>query len=165
MTNRFTTEVLEDENGPFIVFPDEMMEEVGWKEGDNIKWTNNGDGSFTLTKTDTKWVLVETVLSYRMRYMVEAPADHVEYALDTVTMEEAKEFSQQFIGEQIMSHRVVPVEEALKLCVEDNDYIDGRYGTPWDDEQKIKTFFTTMEDQGYDDVKHSEYYFDTERNR
>ena len=161
----YTARVEEDENGAYIIFPEEMMAEVGWKEGDNIKWTDNGDGSFTLSKTNTKWVLVDTVLSYRMRYMVEAPADNPEYALDTVTMEEAREFSQQFIGEQIMSHRVVSMEEALKLCVEDNDYIDGRYGTPWSDEQKMKTFFTTMEDQGYDTVEHSQHYFDTGRNK
>jgi bifunctional DNA-binding transcriptional regulator/antitoxin component of YhaV-PrlF toxin-antitoxin module len=161
----YVAKVEEDENGAYIVFPDEMMEQVGWKEGDQIKWTDNGDGSYTLTKTNTKWVMVDTVLSYRMRYLVEAPADHPEYALDTVTCEEAREFSQQFIGEQIVSHRVVPIEEALKQCVIDNDYIDGRYGTPWSEQQMIDTFFTTMEDQGYDTVEHSHHYFDTERNK
>lgn len=161
----YTARVEEDENGAYIIFPEEMMAEVGWKEGDNIKWTDNGDGSFTLSKTNTKWVLVETALTYRMRYMVEAPADHPEYALDTVTCEEAKEFSQQFIGEQIMSHRVVPVEEAIAICDVDNDYVNGIYGTPWTTEQKMKTFFTSMEDQGYDTVEHSDHYFDTERNK
>ena len=113
----------------------------------------------------SKWVLVEAVSMFRMRYMVEAPADHPEYALDTVTCEEAKEFSQQYIGEQIMSHRVLTQEEAIALCDVDNDYVNGKYGKPWSTEQKIKTFFTTMEEQGYDDVKHSSYYYDTERNK
>ena len=161
----YTAEVQEDENGPFIVFPDEMMAEVGWKEGDEIKWTDNGDGSYTLTKVDTKWVTVDTVLTYRMRYMVEAPADHPEYALDTVVMEEAREFSQKFIGEQIIDHRVLTKEEAIALCDVDNDYVNGKYGKPWTTEQKIKTFFTTMDDQGYDTVKHSSHYYDTERNK
>lgn len=113
----------------------------------------------------SKWVLVETVLQYRMRYMVEAPDDHPEYALDTVTMEEAKEFSQLYIGEQIMSHRVVSEEDAIELCLKDNDYIDGRYGTPWNKEQMVKSFFTTMQEQGYDDYEHTSEYYDTERNK
>ena len=44
------------------------------------------------------WVLVETVSMYRMRYVIECPADHPEYALDTVTSDNAKEFSQNHIG-------------------------------------------------------------------
>lgn len=113
----------------------------------------------------SKWVLVETVLQYRMRYMVEAPDDHPEYALDTVTMEEAKEFSQLYIGEQIMSHRVVSEEEAIAICDVDNDYVTGKYGTPWTTEQKKNTFFTTWDDQLPEEMKHSEYYYDTERNK
>ena len=64
--------------------------------------------------TDKVWVMVDTVLSYRIRYMVEAPKEHPEYALDDVTCETAKEFSQLYIGEQIMSHRVLSEEEASK---------------------------------------------------
>jgi hypothetical protein len=30
--------------------PEDMLTEVGWKEGDEILWTDNGDGSWTLTK-------------------------------------------------------------------------------------------------------------------
>jgi hypothetical protein len=33
-----------------ITFPDDLMEKVGWKEGDSLNWKDNGDGSFTLTK-------------------------------------------------------------------------------------------------------------------
>ena len=83
------------------------------------------------------WVMVETVSMFRERYMVEAPADNPEYALDDVTMETAKEFSQKHVGETITSHRVVSQEEALLLCDIDNDYCQA-----WSDEQKIKTFFT-----------------------
>lgn len=83
------------------------------------------------------WVLVECVSMFRMRYLVEAPADHPEYALDDVTMNDAKEFSQEHIDENIISHRVVTEEEALKICDVDNDYCSS-----WSDEQKVKTFFT-----------------------
>ena len=87
--------------------------------------------------TDKVWVMVDTVLQYRMRYCVEAPADHPEYALDDVTCETAKEFSQLYIGEQIMSHRIVSEEEALKMCDEDNGYL-----STWTKEQKMANMFT-----------------------
>ena len=83
------------------------------------------------------WVMVDTVFTYRMRYCVEAPADHPEYALDDVSMETSKEFSQLPLGEQIVSHRVVTEEEALAICDIDNDYCRN-----WADDQKIKAFFT-----------------------
>jgi hypothetical protein len=57
-------------------------------------------------------------------------------------MEEAKEFSQEHIGEQIISHRTVSQKEALQLCDVDNDY-----GSEWDKETKMKNFFTTWEEQ------------------
>ena len=87
--------------------------------------------------TNKVWVMVECISSYRMRYMVEAPATNPESALDDVTMQDAKEFSQLWVGETIMSHRVVSQEEALALCDEDNDYCK-----TWNDEHKINVFFT-----------------------
>lgn len=84
-----------------------------------------------------KWVMVECVSMFRMRYMVEVPAEHPEYALDTVTMREAKEFSQEHLDEVIVSHRVMTEEEALALSRQDNHYCDS-----WTDEQHINTFFT-----------------------
>lgn len=85
-----------------------------------------------------KWVLVETVSMFRMRYMIEVPEEHPEYSLDTVTMNEGKEFSQEHIGENIVSHRVMDsLESALALCDADNDYC-----VSWSDEQKVNVFFT-----------------------
>jgi len=40
-----------DENG-ILTFPDELMEEIGWKEGDVLEWIPNDDGSFTLVKKE-----------------------------------------------------------------------------------------------------------------
>ena len=108
----------------------------------------------------SKWVLVDTVSMFRMRYLVEAPDDHPEYALDTVTMEEAKEFSQEHLGETIVSHRVVTEEEAIAVCDVDNDYLKS-----WSKEQKIDSLFTSMKEQGYDDYEHTPEYYDTDRNR
>lgn len=85
----------------------------------------------------TEWVLVETVEIFRMRYMVEVPEGKKEHALDTVTMREAKEFSQEWKGETIISHRVMTEKEALKLYDEDNPAFKS-----WSKEQKIRSAFT-----------------------
>lgn len=83
-------------------------------------------------------VMVDSISMFRMRYVVEV--DEPEHALDTVTMGEAKEFSQQFLDEVIVSHRVVSKEEALKQYDQDNDYLKG-----WSEEQKINCGFTMKE--------------------
>ena len=125
----------------FIILPDEALNQVGWKSGDVIEWIDNGDGSWTLKKKEPEdekvWVMVEALQTFRMRYMVQVPATNPEWALDTVTMNEAKEFSQLALPEVISSHRVMTEEEALALCDEDNDYTKS-----WNDEQKLKAFFT-----------------------
>lgn len=38
----------------FLQFTPEMLEETGWKPGDTLIWTDNKDGSYTLTKKDEK---------------------------------------------------------------------------------------------------------------
>ena len=40
-----------DDDG-VLTFPNEMMEELGWKEGDMLEWIDNIDGSFSLVKSD-----------------------------------------------------------------------------------------------------------------
>ncbi len=89
------------------------------------------------TTTETELVLVECVSSFRMRYLVEVPKGRKDWALDTVTCEEGKEFSQKFIGENIVSHRVVDHDEAINLCDEDNDYCAN-----WSESKKEEVFFT-----------------------
>ena len=149
MANKTWTISLEKdpETGDLILpLNDDILEGTGWKTGDNIEWIDNKDGSWTMKKIETQWVLVETVSMFRERYMVEVPVgvdrygkDKAEWALDTVTMEEAKEFSQQHLGQTIVSHRVVTEEDALAMCDKENDY-----AKKWNDELKIKTFFTVM---------------------
>ena len=138
------------ETGDMILpLPDDLMESQGFEVGDVLKWKDNKDGSFSITKKaseETEWVLVECISTFRQRYMVEVPKGETLWALDTVTMEEAKEFSQEHIGEQIISHRTVSKKEALALCDQDNDY-----GSEWDKETKMKNFFTTWEEQNGND--------------
>ncbi len=145
MSKTWTLEVEQAPDGEyFIQLNDEILEESGFAIGDEIQWVDQGDGSWMLKKVkpETEWVMVETVSQFRMRYMVEVPKGKKEWALDTVTCQEAKEFSQEHIGESIVSHRVVSEEEGIKICDEDNNYC-----AVWTEAQKKNAFFTTWQEQ------------------
>lgn len=140
MTNRsWIIDIEEDEHGNlYLPLNQDILDLTKWKEGDIIDWKKLDDERWQLTKKqETEWVLVDTVSQFRMRYMVEVPVGKKDWALDTVTLNEAKEFSQVHVGETIISHRVVSEEEALRICDEDNDYCK-----TWSDEKKIEVFFT-----------------------
>jgi len=146
LDKKYTANV--DEQG-LLQLPDDFIKEVGWKPGDRIRWIDRGDGSFELKKVDTQLVLVECINQFRTRYVVEVPVgvdqhgnDKSLWALDTVTMEEAKQFSQKHLGESIVSHRVISHEEMLKLCDEDNDYCSS-----WAEEVKFDTFVTQWNEE------------------
>jgi len=149
MANKSWTINLEEdpETGDLILpLNDDILEQTGWKTGDSIDWIDNKDGSWTMKKIETQWVLVETVSTFRERYMVEVPVgvdrygkDKADWALDTVTLSEAKEFSQEHLGETIVSHRVITKEDAFALCDKDNAYC-----LSWTEEMKMNSFFTTM---------------------
>jgi hypothetical protein len=96
----------------------------------------------------SKYVLVEAVSQYRMRYIIEVPDNHNDgeypctaetWAEDTVAIEEMQEFSQLHIGEFITSSREISKEEIVPLCDKDNDYVTG-----WTDEQKFNAFVTPI---------------------
>jgi len=65
--------------------------------------------------------LVECISVFRMRYVIDT--DKNDFAEDTVVSEEAKEFSQKHIAENIVSVRDVDEKEALRVFDEDNDYL------------------------------------------
>ena len=136
---RWTIVIEQGEDGElYIPLNQDILDLTKWKEGDIINWKDLGDGSWEMSKKqELEWVLVDTVSQFRMRYMVQVPVGKKDWALDTVTMNEAKEFSQEHIGENIVSHRVVTEEEAIQICNEDNDYCK-----TWSDEKKIDVFFT-----------------------
>ena len=54
---------LDEETGEHMLeFPVDLMAEVGWEIGDSITWTDNKDGSFTLSKSVNKWQQLELSL-------------------------------------------------------------------------------------------------------
>lgn len=165
-----------DDGSGDMVLPlgNEICDQLGWKTGDTVEWIDNHDGSWILRKKEMEkeLVLVECISTFRQRYVVEVPAGKKEWALDTVTMNEATEFSQEHLGETIVSHRVISEAEFVQLHNEDNDYLKD-----WTDEQK-KRHITQINDDGEladfvaqdsdaekEDIKHSKDYFDTDRNK
>ena len=147
MTIMTITTIKEDINGDlYIDLPEEILTKSSLSENDIVKFIYNNDGSFTLKKVEkeeTEFVLVECIQQYRMRYMVEVPKGKSEWALDTVVMEEASEFSQKDLGETIVSNRVVSKEELLNICDKDNNYCKN-----WSDDKKLDIFVTKVNSDG-----------------
>ena len=85
-----------------------------------------------------KLFLVDAVSSYRMSYVVRCKSE--EDAKDTVTMEEATEFSQQWLGEQISRVTEITEDDYLVLFDKENDYLKD-----WDIEKK-KSLITQVTD-------------------
>lgn len=88
-----------------------------------------------------EYVLVETVSSFRMRYVIsmeelqkENPDMPVnkDWAMDAVTCEDVEDFSQKWLGEHITDHRLISEDEMLELFDRDNDYLK-----EWTREQKV----------------------------
>jgi hypothetical protein len=52
--NSWTVKIEEDPaTGELLLpFTEDMLESVGWKEGDTIEWIDNKDGSWTMRKKD-----------------------------------------------------------------------------------------------------------------
>ena len=75
--------------------------------------------------------LVETISMHRIRYVVECKS--ADDAKETVTFNEAEEFSQLHIDEMITSTREIDDVEYLRVFDEDNDYLKS-----WSEEQKFK---------------------------
>jgi hypothetical protein len=144
--------LVEDANGDLILpLEDEIFADLGWEVGDTIVWKDLGDGSWSITKkepeiVETELVMVECISTFRERYLVEVPKGKKEWALDTVTMQEATEFSQKHLGETIVSHRVVSEEEAIAICDVDNDYT-----LYWPVDKKKECFFTPWNNKPVED--------------
>ena len=78
--------------------------------------------------------------------MVQVPKSSPEWALDIVTIDSTSEnggieFSQEYLGKLISSHRIVSENEALELCRRANP----DRATSCTDEELQKTFFTFWE--------------------
>lgn len=78
--------------------------------------------------------VVETINTFRHRYVIDCKS--LDDAYDTVAMEEAEEFSQMYLGEQLVSGRQITEEEFEKMNSALEEYGDGTHyrpeqGSPW----------------------------------
>jgi hypothetical protein len=50
-----TVEEANDGSGDLVLpLPEDMLQLVGWKDGDTLNWLDNGDGTWSLTKQETR---------------------------------------------------------------------------------------------------------------
>lgn len=144
---RYTVQVQQDEQGELVLpLPQEMLDDLKWETGDKLKWVDNHDGTYTMTKLPTlprKLALVETVSIFRHRYVVEVPEGKLSWAQDTVVSEEAQEFSQKHLEETIVSTREISADEMQNLFIQDNDYLKD-----WSLERIHESFITKIDDNG-----------------
>ena len=85
-----------------------------------------------------KYVLVDTISTFRIRYAVAVPEslsdnEAISWAKDSVTCEEVEEFSQYHIGESISDASILSKESLLSQFDKDNDYF-----TDWPEEKKLQ---------------------------
>ena len=85
-----------------------------------------------------KYVLVDTINTFRIRYAVAVPDNLTDdealtWAKDSVTMEECEEFSQYHIGESISDATILSKESLLSQFDKDNDYF-----TEWPEDKKLQ---------------------------
>lgn len=96
--------------------------------------------------SDERYVIVTCVSQFRQRYCV--PMSELQklnadvqldaetarqWAMDSVTSQEVKEFSQEWLGETILDTHILDEERVLNLFDRDNEYL-----STWTKEQKIK---------------------------
>jgi len=96
-----------------------------------------------------KLFLVDAISTFRNSYVIRCKEE--EHAADTVVMEEAQEFSQEWLGETVARVREITEDDYLVLFDKDNDYL-----STWDIEQKKKMIFTVDYDElpkGFDPMK------------
>ena len=52
MTQTWVAEIEEDEFGELVlVFPEDLIKQLGWKDGDSITWDTHDDGTVSLVLT------------------------------------------------------------------------------------------------------------------
>jgi hypothetical protein len=107
-----------------------------------------------MDKKMNDYIVVTTIQTYRHRYVMHkddlqnlnlshqaSEKDLIDWAQDTVTMEDAEEFSQFYLNEVITDVNVINEDEMLNLFDKDNDYLNG-----WDKETKLQWVRTLLKD-------------------
>lgn len=125
----------QDENGDVILpLSEEICNQLGWSIGDKLSFKLLEEGKIEIIKSDSKeeskkkLVMVETISSFRMRYLIEVDENSSdEKVKDFVKNQieegfpELKEFTQSHVGEIVIGQRDVSENELKNLAQEDGD--------------------------------------------
>ena len=69
-----------------------------------------------------KYFVVETVATYHMKYLVAQPDHHQsEWCLDSVVCEDADDFHQNYLGEQVLGYKEVDDKQLMSEV--ENSYV------------------------------------------
>jgi bifunctional DNA-binding transcriptional regulator/antitoxin component of YhaV-PrlF toxin-antitoxin module len=150
--NKWIVTLEEDPETGDLILPlsDEVLEGTGWKTGDTLEWIDNKDGTWTLKKKETK-----------MKFTFIAEHESGE----KITYETEKDFLQDVLSDFELFLRGAGF------------YFDGQLGFVEEDVYQLadidydsgplEEYFG--ENAGAEEkpvvTEHSEYYYDTERNK
>lgn len=57
MTKRYTIPIESDENDDlYLPLPDDLLDDLGWQEGDILEWSEDIDGTLLLKRVDEEAV-------------------------------------------------------------------------------------------------------------
>ena len=98
-----------------------------------------------MSNENERYVVVTAISTFRQRYCIpmselqklnlDVPLDAqkaIEWANDSVTTQDVREFSQHWLGEQICDTMILDEERVLNLFDRDNDYLSS-----WTKNQKL----------------------------
>jgi bifunctional DNA-binding transcriptional regulator/antitoxin component of YhaV-PrlF toxin-antitoxin module len=65
MSNSWTLDITEDPDtgDGILILPPELLEQAGWKEGDNLVWIDNHNGSWSLVKEDLTNFVIKGIIN------------------------------------------------------------------------------------------------------
>lgn len=87
--------------------------------------------------SEQKYVIVETTSTFRMKYLFKV--ESLDTAQDTIAAagEDLKEFSQEWLGEKVVSTTHLTEEEAIAQYRKENPHVNFE-SNPWSDEFILK---------------------------
>lgn len=126
------------EEGDNLILPigEAVMAELGWVVGDTIEFAPREDGSIVLSKKKAEkvYVMIDTVSSFKTRYVYLVDSDKTYKALDDVSFgDDPSEFSQEHAGETIVGWDVMSKEQILEAFDKEN-----AFASAWSREAKLK---------------------------
>lgn len=151
MSKEYTVTVEEDSLTKELVlpFPPELINELKWEINDTLDFQAQGSGfviknlSLEERNSEEKIFIIETISTFKITYAIKGKS--LEHAMDTVTMEEADEINQEFLGETILGGREISKKDLLEK--ELNFPYMNAHPEIWTEEKKMSKVFKIKYDK------------------